>query len=78
MEHQLEALLQADEGMYRISLLKHEPKDFSYGELRHEVERRTFFQQLYEFGKTFLASAGLSNDFWRRSLEEADDDGPAY
>jgi hypothetical protein len=44
VEHQLEALLQADEGMYRISLLKHEPKDFSYGELRHEVERRTFFQ----------------------------------
>jgi len=22
--------------MYRISLLKHEPKDFSYGELRQE------------------------------------------
>jgi hypothetical protein len=62
VEHQLEALLQADEGMYRISLLKHEPKDFSYGELRHEAERRTFFQQLYEFGKTFLASAGLSNE----------------
>jgi hypothetical protein len=62
VEHQLEALLQADEGMYRISLLKHEPKDFSYGELRQEAERRTFFQQLYEFGKTFLASAGLSNE----------------
>ena len=62
VEQQLEALLQADEGMYRISLLKHEPKDFSYGELRHEVERRTFFQQLYEFGQTFLASAGLSNE----------------
>jgi TnpA family transposase len=62
VEQQLEALLRADEGMYRISLLKHEPKDFSYGELRQEVERRTFFQQLYEFGQTFLASAGLSNE----------------
>ena len=30
VEQQLEALLQADEGMYRISILKHEPKDFSY------------------------------------------------
>jgi len=59
---QLEALLQADEGMYRISILKHEPKDFSYGELRQEVGRRKFFQQLYEFGQTFLASAGLSNE----------------
>ena len=61
-EQQLEALLQADEGMYRISILKHEPKDFSYAELRREVERRKFFRQLYEFGQTFLASAGLSNE----------------
>jgi TnpA family transposase len=62
VERQLEALTEADEGMYRISLLKHEPKDFSYGELRQEVGRRTFFQQLYEFGQTFLASASLSNE----------------
>lgn len=62
VEQQLEALLQADEGMYRISILKREPKDFSYAELRREVERRKFFQQLYEFGQTFLASAGLSNE----------------
>jgi len=58
----LDALLQADEGMYRISALKHEPKDFSYGELRQEVVRRTFFQPLYTFGQTFLAAAGLSNE----------------
>jgi len=44
VEHQLKALLEADEGMYRISILKHEPKDFSYGELRQEVERGKFFQ----------------------------------
>lgn len=62
VERQLEALLEADEGMYRISLLKHEPKDFSYGELRQEIERRKFFQQLFEFGQVFLASAGLSNE----------------
>jgi TnpA family transposase len=62
VERQLEALLEADEGMYRISLLKHEPKDFSYGELRQEVERRKFFQPLFEFGNIFLASTGLSNE----------------
>jgi TnpA family transposase len=62
VERQLEALLEADEGMYRISLLKHEPKDFSYGELRQEIDRRKFFQQLFEFGQTFLASAGLPNE----------------
>lgn len=62
VEGQLEALTKADEAMYRISLPKHEPKDFSYGELRQEVERRKFFQPLFEFGQTFLASAGLSNE----------------
>jgi hypothetical protein len=62
VERRLEALLEADEGMYRISLLKHEPKDFSYGELRQEVERRKFFHPLFEFGQTFLAAAGLSNE----------------
>ena len=53
MEQQLEALLQADEGMYRISLLKHEPKDFSYGELRQEVERRTFSSHCMSSVKPF-------------------------
>ena len=57
---QLEMMLQADEGMYRVSLLKHEPKDFSYKELRQEVERRNFFQPLYEFAQTFLTTTGLS------------------
>ena len=62
VERQLKALTEADEGMYQISLLKHEPKDFSYGELRQEVERRKFFQPLFEFGQTFLTSSGLSNE----------------
>lgn len=62
VKQQLEALLAADEGMYRISALKHEPRDFSYGELRQEVGRRKFFQQLHEFGQAFLAQAGLSNE----------------
>src|SRR5258708_31692374 len=48
--------------MYRISALKHEPKDFSYKELRREVERRKFFQPLYEFAQTFLITTGLSNE----------------
>lgn len=61
LEGQLQALLEADEGMYKISLLKHEPKDTSYVELRQERERGTSFQPLFEFGRTFLA-AGLSNE----------------
>lgn len=62
VEEQLAALLRADEGMYRISALKHEPKNFSYQELRQEVGRRKFFQPLYEFAQTFLVTTGLSNE----------------
>jgi hypothetical protein len=40
IKKQLEALMEADEGIYRISVLRHEPKDFSYKELRQDVERR--------------------------------------
>lgn len=57
---QLDALLEADENMYRISALKREAKDFSYKELRKEVERRRFFQPLHDTARAFLATAGLS------------------
>lgn len=59
---QLDALLQADEQMYRISALKREPKDFSHNELKREVERRKFFQPLHEFAQTFLSLAGISKE----------------
>jgi hypothetical protein len=62
VEKQLDALLTADEGMYRISALKHEPKDFSYKEWRREVERRKFFQPLHKFAQAFLATADISNE----------------
>jgi pSer/pThr/pTyr-binding forkhead associated (FHA) protein len=48
----LVALLEAGEGMYQISELKQEPRDFSYKALRQEVARRKIFQPLYEFGRS--------------------------
>jgi TnpA family transposase len=62
IEQQLAALLEAGDGMYRISEVKHEPKDFSYKELRQEAARRKVFHPLYDFAQTFLASAALSNE----------------
>jgi hypothetical protein len=58
----LNALLQAVEGMYRISAFKHEPKNFGYKQLRQEVERRKVFEPLAAFAKTFLVIAGISNE----------------
>nr|WP_295085862.1 Tn3 family transposase [uncultured Roseateles sp.] len=62
VEQALDALLQADDQMYRISALKHEPKDFSNKELKKEVERRKFFRPLHDFAQRFLTLAGLSNE----------------
>jgi Domain of unknown function (DUF4158) len=62
IETQLKTLLEAEEGVYGINLLKHEPKDFSYKELRREVDRRKYFQPLHEFAQTFLATTGTSNE----------------
>lgn len=62
VEKQLQALLESDEGLYQLTILKHEPKDFSHKKLRKEGERRRFFQPIYDLAQTFLPSAGLSND----------------
>jgi len=62
IHERLGTLLQADQQIYKIRVLKHEPKDFSYKELRREVERRKFFQPLYEFSQTFLITTGQSNE----------------
>jgi TnpA family transposase len=62
IEQKLTALLETGDGLYLVSELKHEPKDFSYKELRQEVMRRKVFQPLYEFARTFLVSASLSNE----------------
>jgi len=62
VEAQIDALLQADEQVYRISALRREPKDFGYNELRREAGRRKFFQPLHEFAKGLLAAAGISNE----------------
>jgi TnpA family transposase len=58
----LNEMLDADEGVYRITALKREPRDFSYKELQREVDRRKFFQPLHEFAQTFLTTAGISNE----------------
>ena len=58
----LDAMLCADESMYQVSLLKHEPKNFSYKELRQESERRAFFEPLHAFAARFLETTGISTE----------------
>jgi TnpA family transposase len=62
---QIDALLQADESMYRITLLKREPKDFTWRELREEVARRQSFAPLHAFARDFLDTTGISTESGR-------------
>lgn len=58
----IDALLEAEEGLYRIRTIKREPRDFSYKQLHQEVGRRKVFEPLAAFAKTFLATAGISQE----------------
>ncbi len=62
LQQSLDALLQADDKIHLISVLKHEAKDFSNKELRQEVDRRKQLTPLHAFAQTFLMDATLSSE----------------
>jgi TnpA family transposase len=59
---QLDNLLTAEESLYQLTLLKHEPKDFSYQEIQKEVEKRTLLANLYQLATQFLPNLHISNE----------------
>jgi hypothetical protein len=58
----LDNLLTAEENLYQLTLLKHEPKDFSYQEVQKEVEKRTLLTNLYQLATRFLPTLHISNE----------------
>jgi len=62
IKQRLDTLLHAEEHVQRITALKREAKDFSYGEMRRLVEYRQLFQPLHDFTKDFLPQAGVSTE----------------
>jgi TnpA family transposase len=58
----LDNLLTAEESLYQLTLLKHEPKDFTYQEVQKEVEKRTLLAELYQLAATFLPTLNISNE----------------
>ena len=59
---QLDNLLSAEESLYQLTLLKREPKDFSYQEVQKEVEKRAILSDLYQLATQFLPSLHISNE----------------
>jgi hypothetical protein len=59
---QLDNLLAAEESLHQLTLLKHEPKDFSHREIQSEVERgKTLFDH-YQLATRFLPSLHISSE----------------
>jgi TnpA family transposase len=58
----LDNLLTAEDSLYQLTLLKHEPKDFSYQEIHMEVGKRALLADLYQLATHFLPGLRISNE----------------
>ena len=58
----LRALLDDSQGLYEITLLKREPRDFGLGEIKQEIERGEQIRPLYHLGQNLLPTLGISNE----------------
>lgn len=58
----LDRLLEDSSGLYEITLLKHEPKDFSATEIKLEMNRGKQLQHLYHITQELLPKLGISNE----------------
>ena len=58
----LNNLLSAEDGLYELTFLKREPKDFSYKEITKEVRKRESLNNLYNLTKGLLPNLFISNE----------------
>lgn len=58
----LKQLLDDSNGLYEITKLKHEPKDFSASEIKREIHRGQQIHNLYGLAKICLPTLNISNE----------------
>ena len=58
----LKALLKDSQGLYEVTQLKREPKDFSLKEIKREMDRGQQIQPLYQLAQELLPKLGISNE----------------
>jgi hypothetical protein len=58
----LKQLLEDSPGLYEITQLKREPKDFSVGEIKREIDRCKKIQPLYRIIQKLLPELSISNE----------------
>ena len=58
----LKDLLKADNALYALTILRKEPKDFSYKEMSLEINKCTTVKPVFTFACQFLAELEISNE----------------
>jgi hypothetical protein len=58
----LRSILDNSEGLYEITQLKREPKDFSLSEIKREIHRGEQIRRLYHLAKRLLPELTVSNE----------------
>lgn len=58
----LDSLLDSSVGLYEITQLKREPKDFSLKEIKAEIERAAQIREIYLFSNALLPKFEISNE----------------
>lgn len=58
----LDRLLEDSPGLYEITQLRREPKDFSASEIKREIRRGEQIRDLYHLGKSLLPDLGISQE----------------
>lgn len=58
----LQQLLKNPQGLYEITHLKREPKDFSFTEIKLEINRGMQLKEIYQISEILLPRLGISNE----------------
>jgi len=58
----LQGLLKEEPGLYALTQLKHEPRDFRYQDIQRELRRREQLQALYAVAQRLLPAVAISNE----------------
>lgn len=62
ISEQLATLVQRDDGITALNILRADQKDFQYTAVKAEVGKAQRIEELYEFAKSFIPSLGLSKN----------------
>ena len=72
MSEQLGALVQRDDGITALNIIRADQKDFQYTAVKAEVDKALRIQDLYGFAKDFIPSLGLSKNAVRYYADVAE------